>query len=116
MTTISSASSSASSRYWVVSSSVVPPAASDRMMSHIPIRGPRVQAGGRLVEEEHPGLADQAGGQVEPALHAAGVGLGRPVGGIEQAELLEQLGRAAAGLRLAQVEQAADRSPGSPGR
>ena len=35
----------------------------------------RVEAGGRLVEEDHRRPADQAGGQVEPAAHAAGVGL-----------------------------------------
>ena len=39
--------------------------------------GARVEAGGRLVEEQHRGPADEAGGEVEPAPHAAGVGLDR---------------------------------------
>ena len=34
----------------------------------------RVEAGGRLVEEDQPGPADQRHREVEPALHAAGVG------------------------------------------
>jgi hypothetical protein len=70
--------------------------------------GPRVQAGGRLVQEQHPGPADQAGGQVEPPLHAAGEVLGGPVGGVGQAELIQQLHRPLAGIRPAQVIQAAD--------
>ena len=43
--------------------------------------GARVETGGRLVEEDQRGPGDQAGGQVEPATHAAGeLGdlLGRP--------------------------------------
>ena len=52
----------------------------------------RVEAGRRLVEEDHVRAADQARGQVEPPAHAAGVGLGRPVGGLGQVEPLEQLG------------------------
>src|SRR6185369_10595577 len=31
----------------------------------------RVQAGGRLVQEDHPRPADQAGGEVQPSAHAA---------------------------------------------
>jgi hypothetical protein len=69
---------------------------------------PRVQAGGRLVQEEHPRPADQAGGQVQPPLHAAGIGLRGPVGRVGQPELLEQLDGAAAGLRPAQVVQPPD--------
>jgi len=42
----------------------------------------RVQAGGRLIQEQHPGAADQAGGQVQPPPHPAGVGLDLPVGGL----------------------------------
>ena len=34
----------------------------------------RVEAGGRLVEEEDPRFVDERGGEVEPALHAARVG------------------------------------------
>ena len=69
---------------------------------------PRVQAGGGLVEEQHLRPADQAGGQVQAPLHAAGVSLGRPVGRVAQAELLEQLGGPAPGLGPAQVIQPPD--------
>ena len=69
---------------------------------------PRVEPGGRLVQEQHLRLADQAGRQVQAALHAAGVGLGRPVGGIGQAELVEQVGRPAARFRPGQVIEPPD--------
>ena len=39
----------------------------------------RVEAGGRLVEEQDLRVVDQGGGEVEPALHAAGVGADRSV-------------------------------------
>ncbi len=54
MTAIRSASWSASSRYWVVSSSVVPWRRSSRTIAQISIAAARVEAGCRLVEEEHP--------------------------------------------------------------
>ena len=54
---------------------------------------PRVQAGGRLVQEQDRGPADQAGAQVQPAAHAPRVGLHGAVGGVGQAEALEQIGR-----------------------
>ena len=52
-----------------------------------------VEAGGRLVEEEHRRPRDEAGGQVEAPAHAAGVALDDAVGGVGQLEPLEQLGR-----------------------
>ena len=80
ITTISSASRSASSRYCVVSSSVVP--AADQFDDDLPHVGPaaRVQAGRRLVQEQHRRLGHQRAGQVEPTSHAAGVRLHRTVG------------------------------------
>ena len=51
----------------------------------------RVEAGGRLVEEEHRRRGDQARGEVEPAPHAAGVVLDHLVAGLGQREPLEQL-------------------------
>ena len=69
---------------------------------------PRVQAGGRFVQEQHPRPADQARGQVQAPLHAAGVGLRGPVGRVGQPELLQQLDGPAAGLRPAQVVQPPD--------
>ena len=70
-TTISSASRSASSRYCVVSSSAAP--SCDEALDRAPHLGPagRVQAGGRLVEEDDRAVHDQAGGEVQPAAHAA---------------------------------------------
>ena len=64
-----------------------------------PQPGPRVQAGGRLVQEQDLGPADQARGQVQTAMHAAGEALGGPVGRLGQVELLQQLGGANAGTR-----------------
>jgi hypothetical protein len=60
------------------------------------------------VQVQHPGPADQAGGQVQAAAHAARVGLGRPAAGVGQAELIQQLGPPAAGGASGHAEQAAD--------
>ena len=50
-----------------------------------------VESGGGLVEEEHRRPGHEGGGQVEPPAHAARVGLERPVAGVGQIELVEQL-------------------------
>ena len=94
MTTIESASRSASSRYCVVSRIVVPPSARSAMNSHMPSRLRGSRPGGRLVEEQHPRPGDQRGGDVEPAAHAAGVGLRRPGRRVREVEPLQQLARA----------------------
>ncbi len=52
---------------------------------------PRVEPGRRLVQEEHPGVDDQARGQVEPAPHAAAVLLDRLAAGVGEPEPLQQL-------------------------
>ena len=85
------ASRSASSRYWVVSRTVVPPPT--RLLDDLPqvVAALGVEPGGRLVEEEHGRAGHQGGGQVEAPAHAARVGLERPVAGIGQVELGEQL-------------------------
>ena len=59
----------------------------------VPERGPRlhVQAGRRLVEKEDARVVQQREGEVEAALHAARVGLGLAVGGVGEADALEQL-------------------------
>jgi len=62
------------------------------------IAAARIQARGRLVEEQHLRPGQQAGGDVEPAAHPAGVGPGRPVSRLRQVEPLQQLAGAAAGL------------------
>jgi hypothetical protein len=65
----------------------------------------RIQARGRLVEEQHPRARQQARGDVEPAAHATGIGPGRPVGRLRQVEPVEQLTGAAVGLLTGQLEQ-----------
>ncbi len=60
---------------------------------------PRIETCRRLVEEEHARLREQARREVEPPSHAARVGLRGSVGGLDELEALEQLRRAAAGLR-----------------
>ena len=76
----------------------------------------RVQAGRGLVEEQHGRLGDERGGEVEPAAHAAGVGLGRTVGGIGQLEALEQLATACLGLGTVERRTGGRPSSGSRGR
>ena len=53
------------------------------------VAAPGVEAGGRLVEQEQPGRADQAGPEVEPPPHPAGIGPDLAVGGLHQIHLLE---------------------------
>ncbi len=91
ITAIESARRSASSRYWVVSSTVVPDATRSSIVSHSASRLTRVEAGGGLVEEDHRRASHERRRQVEPAPHAARVGLGDPVRGVGEAEPLEQL-------------------------
>ena len=64
----------------------------------------RIETGGRLVEQQQPGPADEAGAEVEAAAHAAGVRAHRPVGGVGEAQLLEHGGasRRGAGARVAE--------------
>ena len=109
MTLISSASASASSRYCVVSRTVEPSvdqAADD--VPHVLALG-RVETGGRLVEEDHRGTADQAGREVEPPAHAA-ASRSWPSGSAASAEVepLEQFGGARLGVAAAEVQQLAD--------
>ena len=58
----------------------------------------RVDADGRLVEDEQPRAVQQADADVEPPLHAARVGLGLVVGAVGQADHVEHLVDARAGL------------------
>jgi hypothetical protein len=66
------------------------------------------QPGGRLVEEQHRGVADQARRQVEAPAHAARVGLDRPRPGLSEVELLEQIVRAPPGRPPGQPDDPAD--------
>jgi hypothetical protein len=53
----------------------------------------RVQAVGRLVEHEHPRVAQQGGRQAEPLAHAERVAAGAAIGRVAQRDQLEQLVR-----------------------
>ena len=76
----------------------------------------RVETGGRLVEEQHLGRRDEAGGEVEPAAHAAGERLHELVGVVGEVEQLEQLVGAAGGPpRFGQVVQPTDHLEVEPG-
>ena len=75
----------------MVSSTVVPSATSSSITPHRSLRLLRVEAGGRLVEEQHRRAVDERGGEVEPPAHAARVGADGPVGGVGELEALEQL-------------------------
>ena len=85
------------------------PLVAGEMGDLVPERGPAldVEAGGRLVEEEDPRAVQQREGEVEPALHPAGVAADLPVGRVREADPLDQLVAAlgALGLRHA-VERA----------
>jgi hypothetical protein len=63
----------------------------------------RIQPGGRLVEEDEPGVAEEGHGQVEPPLHATRVGRHHLTGRLDQLEPLEQLAGAAATFSSVQV-------------
>ncbi len=77
-------------------------------MSHISrrLRGSRPVVGSS--RNRTCGRPDQAGAEVEPAAHAARVGLGRPVGGVGQLEPLEERPRPLARLGGGHVVQPPD--------
>ena len=100
-----SASWSASSRYWVVRKTVVPSSFRRRTSSQIAWRRDRVEAGGRLVEEQHARLVHERHAQVEAAAHAARVGADAAVGGAGQADALEQRVGAVAAVAAADAVQ-----------
>ena len=78
----------------------------DRLPHADPAAG--VEPGGGLVQEQHGRPGDERGGEVEPAPHAAGVGLGRPLGGVDELEPLEQLVGALLRRRLPEVVEPPD--------
>jgi hypothetical protein len=68
----------------------------------------RVDAGGGFVEEQHLRPANQAGGEVDAAAHAAGVGLDLPVGRVVEVDVLQHLLGAGVGVAAGQAVEAAD--------
>ena len=67
-----------------------------------------VQPGGRLVEEEHGGPGNQAGGQVQAAPHAAGISLHDSIGGVRELEAGQQLLGPGLGAGPAQAAELTD--------
>ncbi len=82
-------------------------AVGDQLADDLPhvVPGARVEAGGRLVEEDDPRVADQRHGDVQAALHAAGVGGGGLRRRLDQVEALQQLGGGAPPLAAGEVVQ-----------
>ena len=72
-----------------------------------------VEAGRRLVEEQHRHVDDEAEREVEASAHAARVGADASARGIRELEALEQLGRALARLSAAEPGEAAEHDAGS---
>jgi hypothetical protein len=67
-----------------------------------------VQAGCRLVEEEHRRPRDKRGGKIEAAAHASGVGADQPVSGLGEVEVGEELAGPCRSGSTAEVVEAAD--------
>ena len=59
----------------------------------------RVEPVGRLVEQQQPGVTDQRLGQLDPLLHAGGVGTDQAVPLLVQPDVAQRLGRAFLGHR-----------------
>ena len=99
-------SASASSRYCVVRNTVVPLLVDPPHL--LPDREParRVEPGRRLVEEQHLGPVHERGREVQPALHAARVGLDAAVRRVLELDEREQLARALGRLGGREPEQA----------
>ena len=68
----------------------------DELADELPDTDPAlgVEAGGRLVEEQHRRPVHERRREVEASAHAPRVGARRPVGGVDEVEALEQVGRA----------------------
>jgi hypothetical protein len=84
------------------------PVAGAQLADAVPDQHPgrRVQAGGRLVQEQHPGPVQQGRGEVQAALHAARVGLDAAVDRLVQADQLGHLADLLGQDRAAQPVQA----------
>ena len=82
-------------------------AAVDEGVQHRPqlVAAARVEAGGGLVEEQHFGVADEGGGQVEPTAHSPRVAGHHTVGGVGEGQVVEQLGRPGGRLATGELVQ-----------
>ena len=112
-----SARTSASSRYCVVRKTVTPSSRASRPTSSQSARAALdVEAGRRLVEEEDARPVDERHREIEPALHPARVAAHLAVGGLGQADALEQLVRARRRARRAGAPAAPPAGAGARGR
>ena len=102
--------SSASLTYWVVTSSVRPVVAQAMELVPDVWRQDRVDAGGRLVEEQQRRLVDEGARELEPALHAAGQLARPPAAGVPQVDELEDLADPPPAACAKDPEQATRRS------
>jgi hypothetical protein len=68
----------------------------------------RIQARGRLVEQQKSRCSDEADAQVDPAAHTAGVGSNHPIGILGELQLLQDARRGRLGPLPAQPGKAAD--------
>jgi hypothetical protein len=68
----------------------------------------RIEARGRLVQEQQAGRADKAGRQVQLALHASGISPGQSVTVLTEAHLFEDAGAVGASRRTILPEEAGD--------
>jgi len=68
----------------------------------------RVQAGGRLVEQQELGAADQAGAEVQPPAHSSRVGAYQAVPGIREVQCLQDGSRGRPRAAAVEAEEAAD--------
>ena len=75
-----------------------------------------VEARRGLVQEQHRRTVDERGAQVEAPAHPTGVRARRPVGGVDEVELLEELGGAVLDEPAGQVREAADEAQILPAR
>jgi hypothetical protein len=65
----------------------------------------RVETGRRLVEEDEPGPGDEHHREIQPPLHAAGVGLRPPVGRLDEVDAFQHHSHGVGGGRPVQVRQ-----------
>ena len=113
MTARRSARRSASSMKCVVSRIVLPSARSVFRPVPDQVARLRVEAGGRLVHEDHVGIVDQRAGERQPPLHAARQLADARVGLDRQARELEQRRDARADRRVRRARSSGRRPAGS---
>ena len=75
-----------------------------------------VEARRGLVQEQDRRTVDERGAQVEAPAHPAGVRARRPVGGVDEVELLEELGGAVLDEPAGKVREPADEAQILPAR